>query len=299
MGNEKNGSVLLEGEERCLISYFKDLEDVPLLTPEEEITLARRIRDGDEQSIDELTEANLRFVINVAKQFRNHGLSLSDLINEGNIGLIIAANRFDIDKGCRFITYAIWWIRQSILQAIAEKSNLIRQPISRSIRLKRKQKLEELYHQRMKQHHPIERFTLDEEEFQKLLESENISKKEFEDISDIRETTYISLDAPFSDSAETSTIDMLEDTNILSPEAAFIDEERDKEVEKLIDALNEKEREIIILYFGLRGSKPHTLEDIGQKLGLTRERIRQIKEQALEHLRLSEETEKLRVFIEE
>ena len=178
------------------------------------------------------------------------------------------------------------------MQAIAEKSSLIRQPISRSIRLRRKQKLEELYQQRIRQHHHIEKFTLDEEEFRKLLESEKMSKKEFEDISDIKETTYISLDAPFSDSNEASTLDMLEDTNILSPEAAFIDEERDKEVEKLIDALSDKEKEIIILYFGLHGSKPHTLEDIGQKLGLTRERIRQIKEQALEHLRLSEETEK-------
>ncbi|MBN1233008.1 MAG: RNA polymerase sigma factor RpoD/SigA [Candidatus Coatesbacteria bacterium] len=286
-----------EGEERCLISYFKDLEDVPLLTPEEELNLARRIREGDLQAIDELTEANLRFVINIAKQYRNHGLSLSDLINEGNLGLIKAATKFDLEKGCRFITYAIWWIRQGILQSIQEKSDLIRQPASKIARLKKKQKLEEKYQQIIKEAASIDNPELEQEELKELLEAEKISSKDFQQITHEQGSSYISLDAPFSDDSDTSSVEMLEDSRIITPETVFIQEELYQQIEKLLSSLSERERQVIELYFGLYTSRPHTLEEIGQNLGLTRERIRQIKEQALTKLRLSEDISKLEVFI--
>ena len=248
--------------------------------------LAKRIREGDQYALEKLTKANLRFVVSVAKQYQNQGLSLSDLINEGNIGLIKAAKRFDETRGFKFISYAVWWIRQAILQALAEQSRIVRLPLNRVGTLHKIGKISS---------------TL-EQEFGRV-PSPNEIAKELEltemEVSDTLKisNSHLSLDAPFSVSEDNSLIDVLEDEFQPAPDKALLEESLRIEIEKALDSLSAREAEVVNLYFGLNREKALTLEEIGARFNLTRERVRQIKEKAIRRLRHTSRSKSLRAYL--
>ncbi len=269
-------------ESESLDKYLQEIGKVELLRPEEEIILARKIREGDARALEKLTKGNLRFVVSVAKQYQNQGLSLGDLINEGNLGLIKAAQRFDETRGFKFISYAVWWIRQSILQSLAEQARIVRLPLNRVGSLNKINKtLSEL-----------------EQKFERDPTPEELSEVLNIDRVDIISTLkisgkHISVDAPFSQGEEGSLLDILENSNVSNPDANLISDSLKKEVQRTLTLLPEREANILSHFFGLDGLYPLSLEEIADKFELTRERVRQIKEKALKKLRSSSKNQAL------
>ncbi|MCP4569970.1 MAG: sigma-70 family RNA polymerase sigma factor [FCB group bacterium] len=273
-------------EDRSLDLYLREIGSTPLITAAQEVKLARRIRQGDQRALDNLTKANLRFVVSVAKNYQNQGLSLADLINEGNIGLIKAAKRFDETRGFKFISYAVWWIRQAILQALAEQSRIVRLPLNRVGTL-----------------HKIGKISSSLEQTYGRIPSPNEIAKELElsenEVSDTLKisNSHLSLDQPFSVSEDNSLIDILEDEYQPGPDEALLDMSLRVEIEKALDTLTPREAEVINLYFGLHAEKALTLEEIGARFSLTRERVRQIKEKAIRRLRHASRSRSLRAYL--
>jgi RNA polymerase primary sigma factor len=262
-------------ESQSLEKYLQEIGKVDLLTPEEEVDLAQKIKDGDQEALERLTKANLRFVVSVAKQYQNQGLSLSDLINEGNLGLIKAAQRFDETRGFKFISYAVWWIRQSILQALAEQSRIVRLPLNKVGSLNKiNRAFSELEQEFEREPSP--------EELAELLE---IPTEEVETTLGVA-ARHVSMDAPFIDGEDNSLLDVLENNSTPDTDAAL--EYKDslrKEIERSLNTLTDRQADVIKLYFGIGIEHPMSLEDIGDKFGLTRERVRQIKDKAINKLR--------------
>ncbi|MCB0639193.1 MAG: sigma-70 family RNA polymerase sigma factor, partial [Lewinella sp.] len=262
-------------ESQSLEKYLQEIGKVDLLTPEEEVELAKRIKQGDQAALEKLTKANLRFVVSVAKQYQNQGLSLSDLINEGNLGLIKAAQRFDETRGFKFISYAVWWIRQSILQALAEQSRIVRLPLNKVGSLNKINKA----------------FSELEQEFEREPSPEELAEQ-LEIPTEEVETTlgvaarHVSMDAPFVEGEDNSLLDVLENTATPETDAALeYRESLRREIERSLSTLTERQCDVIKLYFGIGVEHPMSLEDIGEKFGLTRERVRQIKDKAINKLR--------------
>jgi RNA polymerase primary sigma factor len=257
-----------------------------LLTPDEEVQLAQKIREGDQLSLERLTKANLRFVVSVAKQYQNQGLSLGDLINEGNLGLIKAAQRFDETRGFKFISYAVWWIRQSILQALAEQSRIVRLPLNRVGSLNKISKTFSDLEQKFEREPSPE-------ELAAVLE---ISAAEVVDTLKIS-GRHVSMDAPFVQGEENSLLDVLENDGEDKPDSGLINDSLRKEVQRALSTLTQREADVITLYFGLNGEHAMTLEEIGEKFNLTRERVRQIKEKAIRRLRHTSRSKALKTYL--
>ena len=273
-------------DEGSLDQYLRDISIYPLITREEEVTLAQRIRLKDQEALDKLVRSNLRFVVSVAKKYQNQGVSLSDLINEGNLGLIRAAHKFDETKGIKFISYAVWWIRQSILQALAEQSRIVRVPLNRAGALHRIGKrasslLQELG--RQPTHLKIAQgLDITEEEVAKTM---------------LISQVHLSLDAPMTPGEDNRLLDYLPDTTNRTPDEQTFEKALTEAIEESLSGLKERESKILRLYFGLDGEDPMTLEDIGTLLGITRERVRQIKEKALLKLRHNSRRRALESFL--
>lgn len=272
--------------DHTLEQYLLEIGEVPLLTQEEEIDLSRLIRDGDELSLERLTKANLRFVVSVAKQFQGQGLSLGDLINEGNLGLIKAANRFDETRGFKFISYAVWWIRQSILQALAEQSRIVRLPLNKVGTMNKIGKA----------------FSLLEQEFEREPSpneiAEQLALSDFEVSDTIQKSSkHLSLDAPFSEEEENRLLDIIENQEQPAPDNTLISESLRIELDRALATLMPREADVVKLYFGLDEEKPLTLEEIGERFNITRERVRQIKEKALRRLRHASRSKPLRSYL--
>ncbi len=274
-------------ESQSLEKYLQEIGKVDLLTPEEEVELAKRIKQGDRQALEQLTKANLRFVVSVAKQYQNQGLSLSDLINEGNLGLIKAAQRFDETRGFKFISYAVWWIRQSILQALAEQSRIVRLPLNKVGSLNKINRA----------------FSELEQEFERdpspeeLAQALNITTKEVETTLGVA-ARHVSVDAPFVEGEDNSLLDVLE--NDKTPETdrqlEYIESLR-REIERSLSTLTPRQADVVKLYFGIGIPHPMSLEDIGAKFDLTRERVRQIKDKAISKLRTTSKSKLLRHYL--
>ncbi len=260
-------------ESESLEKYLQEIGKEDLLTVDEEVELARRIQKGDKRALEKLTKANLRFVVSVAKQYQNRGLSLPDLIDEGNIGLIKAAEKFDETRGFKFISYAVWWIRQSILQAIAEQSRLVRMPMNQQSALSRVNQEVSKFEQEHERKPSVEELTqitdLPEDKIDGALNAH---------------TRHVSMDAPFSDSDDSSLIDVMEDTNSPMADRELVMESLRMEIATALKSLSHKEREVIEALFGIN-SPEMTMEEVGTKYGLSRERVRQIKEKAIRRLR--------------
>ena len=274
-------------ESQSLDKYLQEIGKVELLTPDEEVELARRIKQNDQLALEKLTKANLRFVVSVAKQYQNQGLSLGDLINEGNLGLIKAAKRFDETRGFKFISYAVWWIRQSILQALAEQSRIVRLPLNRVGALnkigKAFSKLEQEFEREPSP-----------QEISEVLE--NMSEDEISDTLKIS-GRHVSVDAPFVQGEENRLLDVLENDAEPDPDNELINESLSKEVERALSTLTQREAEVIRLYFGIGIEHSLTLEEIGEKFDLTRERVRQIKEKAIRRLRHTSRSKGLKTYL--
>jgi RNA polymerase primary sigma factor len=271
---------------QSLDRYLQEIGEVALLTPDQEIDLARRIKKSDQDALERLTKANLRFVVSVAKQYQNQGLSLGDLINEGNLGLIKAAKRFDETRGFKFISYAVWWIRQSILQALAEQSRVVRLPLNRVGALNKIGKA----------------FSSLEQEFEREPSATEIAH-ELEmtpwEVSDTLKISgkHLSLDAPFNQGDDNRLLDVIQDDHQPPPDDLLLDESLRIEVKRALMTLSDREAEVIKLYFGLEREHPLTLEEIGERFSLTRERVRQIKEKAIRRLRHTSRSRMLRSYL--
>jgi len=273
-------------DSQSLDQYFHDIGKVALLTPEQEIELAIKIKQGDADALDKLTKANLRFVVSVAKQYQNQGLSLGDLINEGNLGLIKAARRFDETRGFKFISYAVWWIRQSIMQALAEQSRIVRLPLNRVGALNKIGKA----------------YSNLEQEYEREPSSEELAEELQMNVEDVSEAMslsgkHLSMDAPFNQSEENRLLDVLENDDLPAPDTILMDESLKEEVERALAKLSAREAEVIKLYFGLDTDEALTLEEIGEKFHLTRERVRQIKEKAIRRLRNTVRSKELKKYL--
>ncbi len=274
-------------ESQSLEKYLQEIGKVDLLTPEEEVDLAKRIKQGDQIALEKLTKANLRFVVSVAKQYQNQGLSLSDLINEGNLGLIKAAQRFDETRGFKFISYAVWWIRQSILQALAEQSRIVRLPLNKVGSLNKINKaFSELEQTFEREPSP--------EELAELLE---ISTDEVETTLGVA-ARHVSMDAPFVEGEDNSLLDVLENNSMPGTDThlEYADSLR-REIERSLGTLTDRQCDVIKLYFGIGVEHPMSLEDIGDKFGLTRERVRQIKDKAINKLRATSRSKLLKGYL--
>ena len=272
-------------ESASLDKYLQEIGKEDLITVEEEVELAQRIRKGDQRALEKLTRANLRFVVSVAKQYQNQGLSLTDLINEGNLGLIKAAEKFDETRGFKFISYAVWWIRQSILQALAEQSRIVRLPLNQVGSLNKINKA----FSRFEQEH--ERRPSPEE----LAETLDLPAEKVADTLRVS-GRHISVDAPFVEGEDNSLLDVLVNDDSPVADKTLINESLSTEVERALATLTERERDIIRLFFGIN-CQEMTLEEIGEKFGLTRERVRQIKEKAIRRLRHSSRSKLLKTYL--
>ncbi|MBM4168838.1 MAG: sigma-70 family RNA polymerase sigma factor [Ignavibacteria bacterium] len=273
-------------ESQSLDKYLQEIGKVELLTPQEEIDLARRIKKGDEKALEKLTKANLRFVVSVAKQYQNQGLSLGDLINEGNLGLIKAAKRFDETRGFKFISYAVWWIRQSILQALAEQSRIVRLPLNRVGALNKIGKA----------------FSTLEQEFEREPSASELAEELDMSLFEVSDTLkisgrHLSMDAPFAQGEDNRLLDVIQDQRQPSPDHILMDESLKVEVRRALATLSDREAQVIRLYFGLDQEHSLTLEEIGEKFNLTRERVRQIKEKAIRRLRHASRSKQLRAYL--
>lgn len=273
-------------ESQSLDKYLQEIGKVDLLTPDEEIELAIRIKQNDHLALEKLVKANLRFVVSVAKQYQNQGLTLGDLINEGNLGLIKAARRFDETRGFKFISYAVWWIRQSILQALAEQSRIVRLPLNRVGALNKIGKA----------------YSNLEQEYEREPSAHELAQELEMDINEISNTLKISgravsMDAPFAQGEENRLLDILENDEQPSPDQSLMTESLRREIERALSTLSEREAEVVKLYFGLNKEHSLTLEEIGEKFNLTRERVRQIKEKAIRRLRHASRSKNLRSYL--
>ncbi len=273
-------------ESQSLDKYLQEIGKVDLLTPDEEVDLAKKIREGDQLALEKLTKANLRFVVSVAKQYQNQGLTLGDLINEGNLGLIKAAQRFDETRGFKFISYAVWWIRQSILQALAEQSRIVRLPLNRVGSLNKISKTFSELEQRFER----------EPSPDELAEVLKVTTSEVVDTMKIS-GRHISMDAPFVQGEENSLLDVLENNNEQKPDSALMNDSLRREVQRALRTLTQREADVISLYFGLNGEHSMTLEEIGGRFNLTRERVRQIKEKAIRRLRHTSRSKTLKPYL--
>ena len=274
-------------ESQSLEKYLQEIGKVDLITPEEEVQLAIRIKQGDQRALEKLTKANLRFVVSVAKQYQNQGLSLSDLINEGNLGLIKAAQRFDETRGFKFISYAVWWIRQSILQALAEQSRIVRLPLNK---VGLSNKISKAYSQ-------LEQEFEREPSTEELAELLDIGTEEVETTLGVA-ARHVSVDAPFVDSEDNSLLDILENPNSVAADADLYHRESlSCEIERSLSTLTDRQKDVIMLYFGIGVSNPMSLEDIGEKFSLTRERVRQIKDKAITKLRTPGRCQLLKTYL--
>ena len=273
-------------ESRSLDKYLQEIGKEELINAEEEVELARRIKQGDQLALEKLTRANLRFVVSVAKQYQNQGLSLPDLINEGNLGLIKAAQRFDETRGFKFISYAVWWIRQSILQAIAEHSRIVRLPLNQVGSLN---KLNKAFSKLEQQ---FEREPTEEELAQQL----DLAEDKVKDSIQIS-GRHISMDAPLVSGEESTLYDVMVNSDSPKADRDLLKESLQMEIERTLDTLSEREKEIIKLYFGIGMNHGLTIDEIGEKFDLTRERVRQIKEKALKRLRQSTRSRLLRSYL--
>lgn len=273
-------------DNQSLDRYLQEIGKVDLLSAEQEIELAKKMKHGDEAAMELLTKANLRFVVSVAKQYQNQGLSLGDLINEGNLGLIKAVRRFDETKGFKFISYAVWWIRQSILQALAEQSRIVRLPLNRVGAINKISKT----------------YTNLKQEFEREPSPEEIAQAlemDMEDLSSVMKISgkQISVDAPFTNGEENSLLDVIQNDQQPAPDTELISESLKSEIKSLLSILPEREAEVIRLYFGLDGEYALTLEEIGERFNLTRERVRQIKEKAIRRLRHNTRSKNLKSYL--
>jgi RNA polymerase primary sigma factor len=273
-------------ESESLDRYLHEIGKEKLITPDDEVRLAKEIQKGSQRALEDLTKANLRFVVSVAKQYQNQGLSLGDLINEGNLGLIKAAKRFDETRGFKFISYAVWWIRQSILQALAEQSRIVRLPLNRVGALnkigKELSKLEQEYERIPSAH--------------ELAESLEMTVGEVADTLKIS-GRHLSMDAPFAQGEDNRLLDVLENEEIPNPDFDLMGESLKVEIERALSKLTTREAEVIRLYFGIGREHSLTLEEIGERFDLTRERVRQIKEKALRKLRHHNRSAALRAYL--
>ncbi|HET6253237.1 MAG TPA: RNA polymerase sigma factor RpoD/SigA [Puia sp.] len=274
-------------ESQSLEKYLQEIGKVELISPEEEVKLAIRIKQGDQKALDKLTKANLRFVVSVAKQYQNQGLSLPDLINEGNLGLIKAAQRFDETRGFKFISYAVWWIRQSILQALAEQSRIVRLPLNKVGLTNRIQKA----------------YSQLEQEFEREPSAEELAEVLELDIEEVSSSLgiaarHVSMDTPLSEGEDNTLIDVLENPNAERAETNIEHKESLKqEIDRSLRTLTERQKEVICFFFGIGVDHPMSLEDIGERFNLTRERVRQIKDKAITKLRSNSRSKMLRSYL--
>jgi RNA polymerase primary sigma factor len=269
-----------------LDKYLQEIGKVELISPEEEVVLARRIRSGDPEALKKLVKANLRFVVSVAKQYQNQGISLPDLINEGNLGLMKAAQRFDETRGFKFISYAVWWIRQAILQALAEQSRIVRLPVNKIGSINRiNRTFAKLEQQFEREPSPLE--------IAELLEMIP------EDVKDALKTNgrTVSMDAPITSEEENNMYDLIQNTDTPSPDKNLINESLAYEIERALNTLSQRESKVLKLYFGLGMKHPFTLEEIGEELTLTRERVRQIKEKAIKKIQFTTRCRILKTYL--
>lgn len=274
-------------ESQSLEKYLQEIGKVELISPEEEVRLARKIKQGDQLALDKLTKANLRFVVSVAKQYQNQGLSLPDLINEGNLGLIKAAQRFDETRGFKFISYAVWWIRQSILQALAEQSRIVRLPLNKVGLTNKIQKA----------------FSQLEQEFEREPSPEELAELLELETEEVSATLgiaarHVSMDTPLSEGEDNTLVDVLENPNAERANLNIEHKESLKqEIERSMKMLTERQKEVICYFFGIGVDHPMSLEDIGEKFNLTRERVRQIKDKAITKLRTNSRSRELRGYL--
>ena len=273
-------------ESQSLDKYLQEIGKVDLLSPEDEIQLAIKIRKGDRSAFEQLTKANLRFVVSVAKQYQNQGLSLGDLINEGNLGLIKAASRFDETRGFKFISYAVWWIRQSILQALAEQSRIVRLPLNRVGTLNKIGKA----------------YSNLEQEYEREPNSFELAKELQIDANEVTEALkisgrHISMDAPLTQGDENRLLDVVENEEYPAPDHMLMSESLKTEINRILSTLSDREAEVIKFYFGLNKEHSLTLEEIGERFNLTRERVRQIKEKAIRRLRHASRSKNLKSYL--
>ncbi|MBN8686844.1 MAG: RNA polymerase sigma factor RpoD/SigA [Chitinophagales bacterium] len=274
-------------ESQSLEKYLQEIGKVELITPEEEVKLATLIKQGDQRALDRLTKANLRFVVSVAKQYQNQGLSLPDLINEGNLGLIKAAQRFDETRGFKFISYAVWWIRQSILQALAEQARIVRLPLNKVGLTNRIQKA----------------FSLLEQQYEREPSAEELAEVLNMDLDEVSSTLginarHVSMDSPLSEGEENTLIDVLVNTNAEKTDGELDHNESLKtEIDRSLKTLTDRQKEVICFFFGIGVDHPMSLEDIGERFNLTRERVRQIKDKAITKLKTSNRCKLLRTYL--
>ena len=273
-------------ETASLDKYLQEIGKVDLITAEEEVELAQKIRAGDENALDKLTKANLRFVVSVAKQYQNQGLTLPDLINEGNLGLIKAAKRFDETRGFKFISYAVWWIRQSILQALAEQSRIVRLPLNKIGSINKINKM----------------YAFLEQANERVPSAEEIAKELDMTISDVKESMknsgrHVSMDAPLVEGEDSNLYDVLRSGESPNPDKNLLHESLRTEIERALETLTPREADVVILYFGLGENHAMTLEEIGETFDLTRERVRQIKEKAIRRLKHTSRSKILKTYL--
>ncbi len=273
-------------ETASLDKYLQEIAKVDLITADEEVELAQRIKAGDEKALEKLVKANLRFVVSVAKQYQNQGLSLPDLINEGNMGLIKAAKRFDETRGFKFISYAVWWIRQSILQALAEQSRIVRLPLNKIGTINKINKAYAMLEQKLERPPSVE----------ELAEELDMNP------SDVKESLknagrHVSMDAPLVEGEDANLYDVLRAGDMPNPDKELMQESLRIEIERALNTLTPREADVIRLYYGLNGNHPLTLEEIGETFGLTRERVRQIKEKAIRRLKHNSRSQILKKYL--
>ncbi len=274
-------------ESPSLEKYLQEIGKVEMISPEEEVKLATRIKQGDQKALDRLTKANLRFVVSVAKQYQNQGLSLPDLINEGNVGLIKAAQRFDETRGFKFISYAVWWIRQSILQALAEQARIVRLPLNK---VGLTNKIQKAYSQL-------------EQQFEREPSAEELATVLDMDLEEVSATLginakHVSMDSPLAEGEENTLIDVLENPNAEKTDEDLVYNQSLKtEIDRSLSTLTERQKEVICYFFGIGVDHPLSLEDIGERFHLTRERVRQIKDKAITKLKTSSRCNILRTYL--
>jgi RNA polymerase primary sigma factor len=273
-------------ETASLDKYLQEIGKVDLITAEEEVELAQRIKAGDQVALEKLTKANLRFVVSVAKQYQNQGLTLPDLINEGNLGLIKAAKRFDETRGFKFISYAVWWIRQSILQALAEQSRIVRLPLNKIGSINKINKM----------------YAFLEQAHERVPSAEEIAKELDMTVSDVKESMknsgrHVSMDAPLVEGEDSNLYDVLRSGESPNPDRVLLHESLRTEIERALETLTPREADVVRLYFGLGNQHPMTLEEIGETFDLTRERVRQIKEKAIRRLKHTSRSKILKTYL--
>lgn len=273
-------------ESASLDKYLQEIGKVDLITADQEVELAKKIKEGDQVALERLTKANLRFVVSVAKQYQNQGLTLGDLINEGNLGLIKAAQRFDETRGFKFISYAVWWIRQSILQALAEQSRIVRLPLNRVGSLNKISKTFSMLEQKFEREPSPDEMA----EVLQLTEGEVIDTLKISG-------RHISMDAPFANGEENSLLDVLEDEAEDTPDNGLLTDSLRKEVQRALSTLTPRESDVVSYYYGLNEQQAMTLEEIGERFSLTRERVRQIKEKAIRRLRHASKSKSLKTYL--